>query len=57
MFLYMVPLYIDPGAGSIILQAIVAAIAGISLLLKFGWQRILRFFGIKKDDKKDPEIE
>ncbi|MEI6899604.1 MAG: hypothetical protein WCL00_06990 [Bacteroidota bacterium] len=53
----MVLLYIDPGAGSIILQAIVAAIAGISLFLKFGWHRLLRFFGIKKGDKNDSGIE
>ena len=47
-------LYIDPGTGSIILQASVAGIAGVSLFIRFGWRRLLRFFGIKKGDKKDP---
>jgi hypothetical protein len=50
-------LYIDPGTGSIIFQAIVAGLAGVALFIKFGWRRVLRFFGIKKSDKKDPGIE
>jgi hypothetical protein len=47
-------LYIDPGTGSIILQAIVAAVVGGLLFLKYGWHRVLRFFGLKKSDKNDP---
>jgi hypothetical protein len=54
MFIHKVLLYIDPGTGSIVLQAIVAGVAGVSLIIKFGWRRLLRFFGIKKGDKKDP---
>jgi len=50
-------LYIDPGTGSIILQAIVAGIAGVTLFIKFGWRRVLRFFGIKKFDNDDPSGE
>jgi len=57
MLLIKVLLYIDPGTGSIILQAVVAGVAGVSLFIKFGWRRLLRFFGIKKGDKKDPGIE
>jgi hypothetical protein len=40
--------YIDPGTGSIILQAIAAAVAGAAIAAKFYWHRILRFFGHKK---------
>ena len=54
MLLHTIFLYIDPGTGSIILQAVVAGVAGITLFIKFGWRRLLRFFGIKKGDKKDP---
>lgn len=54
MYIIKVLLYIDPGTGSIILQAIVAGIAGATLFIKFGWRRLLRFFGIKRGDKKDP---
>jgi hypothetical protein len=57
MIFNKVLLYIDPGTGSIILQAIVAGVAGVSLFIKFGWRRLLRIFGIKKGDKKDPGIE
>ena len=53
MFIHKVLLYIDPGTGSIVLQAIVAGIAGVSLFIKFGWRRMFRFFGIKKNDKND----
>ncbi len=57
MILNNVLLYIDPGTGSIILQAIVAAVAGLFLFFKLGWHRLLRFFRIKKGDKDDPEVE
>jgi hypothetical protein len=50
-------LYIDPGTGSIILQAIVAAVAGAFLFFKLGWHRLLRFFRLKKGDKEDSDIE
>ncbi len=57
MNLNNVLLYIDPGTGSIILQAIVATVAGLFLFFKLGWHRLLRFFRIKKGDKDDPEVE
>ena len=50
-------LYIDPGTGSIILQAIVAVVAGVSLFVKVKWYSLLHFFGIKKGDKKDSGVE
>lgn len=40
--------YIDPGTGSIILQAIVGAVAGIAIAAKFYWYRILKIFGVQK---------
>ncbi len=47
--------YIDPGTGSIILQAIVAGIVGGAVAVKLFWHRILTFFGIKKQTKNDEE--
>lgn len=32
--------YIDPGSGSIIIQAIVAAVVGMAVTLKLFWQKI-----------------
>ena len=45
--------YIDPGTGSIILQAVVATIAGAAIAVKLFWHRILRFFGHKTNTGSD----
>ncbi len=47
--------YIDPGTGSIILQAVVGAIAGIAVAVKLFWHRILKFFGVSKNSALDEE--
>lgn len=49
--------YIDPGTGSIIIQAIVAAVVGIGIALKLFWHRILKFLGIRKPTKSDNTID
>lgn len=50
-------LYIDPGSGSYLLQAIIAAVLGAGFWIKMSWHRIKAFFGGKKTDieneKKD----
>jgi hypothetical protein len=38
--------YVDPGAGSFILQALVASIAGAAVAVSAYWRRIKRFLGI-----------
>jgi hypothetical protein len=43
--------YIDPGLGSILLQATIGAIAATSLTIKIYWQNIKAFF--KKRKKTD----
>ncbi len=47
-------LYLDPGTGSIILQAIAATFAGAVIAVRFYWKRILKLFGIKKDEEEPP---
>lgn len=51
--------YLDPGTGSIILQAIIGAIAAGATFLKFYWHKILKILGIKKkviiNQKNDKE--
>ena len=47
--------YIDPGTGSIILQAIAAGIIGGAVAVKLFWHRILNFFGLKKRNNQDTE--
>ena len=47
-------LYIDPGSGSYIIQAIVAGVLGAAFWIKMSWHRIKLFFGGNKF-KKDKE--
>lgn len=46
-------LYIDPGTGSIILQALVATVVGAAIAVKLFWHRILKFFGFRKNADPD----
>jgi ammonia channel protein AmtB len=32
--------YLDPGAGSMVVQAIVAGFAGLAVVLRLGWRRM-----------------
>lgn len=41
--------YIDPGTGSMLVQAVVAAVAGAALAAKAYWQRIRAFLGREPD--------
>ena len=50
-------LYIDPGTGSIILQAVAAAVAGIAIAAKVYWHRIINFFGPRQHIKSDPPVK
>ena len=43
--------YLDPGAGSFVVQAVVATIAGIAVAMRAYWTRIKAFF--VKDSSKD----
>jgi hypothetical protein len=51
--------YLDPGTGSIILQGLLAAIAGMTAALGMFWQRIKFFFSSLFSPKKpkDPTPE
>jgi len=49
-------LYIDPGSGSYIVQAIVAAALGAGFWIKMSWHRIKAFFSgnkLNKENKKE----
>ena len=47
--------YVDPGAGSFLLQALVAAMAGIIVTVNLYWQKIKTLFGFgAKPDESDP---
>ena len=46
--------YLDPGAGSIMIQVVIAAIVGVSAFAKLYWSRITAFFSKKKTDRSGP---
>ena len=49
--------YLDPGTGSIILQALVGAIAAGATYCSMYWQKIKNFFNKKdKTDKEDKKF-
>tara|TARA_R100000935_G_scaffold1847_3_gene5589 strand:- start:51521 stop:51736 length:216 start_codon:yes stop_codon:yes gene_type:complete len=43
-------LYFDPGLGAMIVQAVVAAAAGVLLFSKNAWYKVKAFFGLLKED-------
>ena len=49
----MMFLYFDPGLGAMIIQAIIAAVAGVVLFSKNLMYKIKVFLGIAKKDKDD----
>lgn len=49
--------YVDPGTGSMLLQGLLAGIAGIVVVLKLYWFRLKHFFLRKTgDDASDREL-
>jgi hypothetical protein len=45
--------YLDPGAGSFVLQALVAALAGAALVINAYWSKIKRLLGIGAAERDD----
>jgi len=50
-------LYIDPGSGSYLVQAIIAAVLGGLFYFKQKWLKIKLFFGSKKKEQKPDNTE
>ena len=49
--------YLDPGTGSMILQGIIGAIAGLMVAGKLYWGKLVSFFSSsKKSDSDDDKI-
>jgi hypothetical protein len=45
--------YLDPGAGSMILQALAGGVAGLAVAGKLYWSRIKHALRIGRDDGRD----
>ena len=48
--------YIDPGAGSIILQVILGGVGALAIILKIFWERIVSIFSFNKDTSDESQI-
>jgi uncharacterized membrane protein len=49
----MILIYLDPGSGSLLIQLLIAALAGLAIFFGSNWRKIKRLF--KKDKTKDAE--
>lgn len=49
--------YIDPGAGSFVVQALIAALAGIAVTGRIYWARIKNLLGIATPDEDDEDSQ
>lgn len=47
--------YIDPGTGSLVLQAIIGGVAAAGVFLRFYWKRTLIFLRIRKPEDTPSE--
>jgi len=47
--------YIDPGAGSFVIQALVAMVAGIAVTGRLYWSKIKRMLGLASPDDEDKD--
>ncbi len=45
--------YIDPGAGSALIQGLIGIIVAVGVALKLYWHRVIKFLGFKKSAPKD----
>jgi hypothetical protein len=46
--------YIDPGSGSLLLQALAGGVAGVAVMGKLYWARLLRLLRVRRDEPADP---
>jgi hypothetical protein len=44
--------YLDPGAGSMVLQAVVGGVAAVAVMGKLYWRQFLTFIGVRKKDDR-----
>jgi hypothetical protein len=47
--------YVDPGAGSMVVQLLLGGVAGIVVLIRLSWHRLLSVLNLRKDDDRRSE--
>lgn len=46
--------YLDPASGSMLLQVILGGIAGVAVMAKLFWHKLLKLVGMEKKDEEPP---
>jgi hypothetical protein len=49
--------YLDPGIGSVVMQAIIGGVAVVTTVASVYWQKFKKFFGIGKKKLKKKKIK
>jgi hypothetical protein len=44
--------YLDPGSGSMLVQLLLGGVAGLAVIVKLFWRRILDIFGMGSDERR-----
>jgi len=45
--------YLDPASGSMLLQLLLGGVAGLALVAKLYWHKLLGLFGLKKQEEQE----
>jgi hypothetical protein len=53
----MIWLYLDPGSGSLLIQLLIAALAGLAIFFGSNWRKIKRMFRKNKDQNDESDNE
>jgi hypothetical protein len=46
--------YLDPGSGSMLIQLLLGGVAGVAVILKLYWRRILDLLHLRGHDRERP---
>jgi hypothetical protein len=46
--------YLDPGSGSMLVQLVLGGVAGLVLIVKLYWHKLLRLIGLRSRDEDAP---
>lgn len=49
--MHLILAYIDPGAGSLLIQLLIGGLAGLAALVKFRWNRVKAVFSKKPQEE------
>lgn len=44
--------YVDPGTGSMMIQVLLGGVAGVVVLIRLSWERLLAALHLRKDDQE-----